>query len=579
MKYLPAIAFLIAATIGWNLGKSRVSVPKSTTVTAESPGTERPTRHPRKVAGPTGEAALRMAAIRASRDPSARMRATVDLANSIPLSEFAAWMDGGWFNIRGGAELTIFSNIFMERWKTEDPEGYAAWTFKKSPERAHELLSSWAETNPQRVLDFFKNHPNDTAEMRALSAVARKDPALALQRMQELLASGNLRSLSSYTGSLFNTLAEKSPAALEAALAILPGQIKIQAEAILIGKRMKDSLDVEFGKLLDHPDGLKLLDSVLDGIGSRDQSKAAIQAMILANLSGIPSAWRISISSNPYNFIGKEMAAKWITADLEGAGFTAEQAKRLRANALGNLYGEPAIALKLLPEVAMDESERKNFLSNVFNRFAYKPGEADAFIAMLTTDEDRALVQGIVSREELTEKAKPQTPADWLSSLAEAGNRPSSIYGHLSSLREWDSGKLADLNRQFKEMPDDKKRIVADMISALGHSEASPLQGEAVRYLVAHPAAAPPNASPEDTPQAQTIRLASNYIGRLANSNPTGASEWIQTLPEGDARLWAQKNLHSIWSQYDPAAANEWMSTLPAATQNKVKNLGQSSGH
>ena len=45
--------------------------------------------------------------IRGAASPEARMRATLDLANSLPPSEFAAWLDGGFFTLREGAALTF----------------------------------------------------------------------------------------------------------------------------------------------------------------------------------------------------------------------------------------------------------------------------------------------------------------------------------------------------------------------------------------------------------------------------------------------------------------------------------------
>jgi hypothetical protein len=65
----------------------------------------------------------------------------------------------------------------------------------------------------------------------------------------------------------------------------------------------------------------------------------------------------------------------------------------------------------------------------------------------------------------------------------------------------------------------------------------------------------------------------------MAQDDPAAASDWIQSLPAGDPKLWAQKNLHSLWSQYDPAAADQWMKSLPAATQTQVKNLGKTPGN
>ena len=72
------------------------------------------------------------------------------------------------------------------------------------------------------------------------------------------------------------------------------------------------------------------------------------------------------------------------------------------------------------------------------------------------------------------------------------------------------------------------------------------------------------------------IALASEHAAKIGMENPETAGEWIHSLPDGDAKLWAAKNLQSVWKLYDPEAAERWMNTLPAATQTKVRNLVKS---
>ncbi|MEO5912608.1 MAG: hypothetical protein ABIS50_00130 [Luteolibacter sp.] len=585
MKALPVLAFLVTAVIGWNFAGIPARSAKSTdSAAAVRERGQRPERHVRKAAGPDGEAGQRLAAIRASRDPAERMRATIDLASTLPISEFTAWIDGSFFDLRGGAELTVFSKIFEERWKNEDPEGFLAWATKSSPQLASEMLAGWAENDPQRVLDFYKNHPNDVAEMRSLSAIALKNPALALQRMQELLAAGtSLTSLSSHTGSLFAALADKSPAALDAALDSLPAKLKLQAESILVGRKMKTSLDDEFLKLQSHPDGIAILSRILDSGDSRD-SGDAIHAKILANLADLPALWRAAIASNSYSFMGGKNAALWITADLEGSGFTAEQAKQMRSQALDRLYNQPEVALKLLPEVEMDDDSRKNLLSNIFSNLNGDETKAAALLALLPNEEDRKFALAMASPREQTEHIfKINNPADWLTSLAAFDPKTEgSTYAYISASEEWDSTKITALTQQFNALPDDTKRSIAQNLVRDGYSDKSPLEAEAIRFLLSDPAA-PPSAEAGDTsrntPENKNIQLASRYVGKLAQNDPTAAGDWIQTLPEGQPKLWAAKNLQSLWSQYDPVAADHWLKSLPTATQTQIKSLAKKPGN
>ncbi|RYD35008.1 MAG: hypothetical protein EOP87_08130, partial [Verrucomicrobiaceae bacterium] len=123
------VVFSAVGVVGWKLadpgtgGNSPVAVDE-----VNGRSAERPTRNSRSVAA--DQAGQRMASIRLAGSPEARMRATVDLAYSLSPSEFAAWIDGGWFTLRGGAELTLFTKIVMERWQQEDEMGLLAWTLK-----------------------------------------------------------------------------------------------------------------------------------------------------------------------------------------------------------------------------------------------------------------------------------------------------------------------------------------------------------------------------------------------------------------------------------------------------------------
>jgi predicted Zn-dependent protease len=94
--------------------------------------------------------------------------------------------------------------------------------------------------------------------------------------------------------------------------------------------------------------------------------------------------------------------------------------------------------------------------------------------------------------------------------------------------------------------------------------------GDAIRYLVAQPAAAgnnPQNSSKD--PIAQASQFAVNW----SKKDPEAASQWVQTLPSGDAKLWAQKNLAANWSQYNPEAVDQWIKTLPAASRGEVEKF------
>ncbi len=132
-------------------------------------------------------------------------------------------------------------------------------------------------------------------------------------------------------------------------------------------------------------------------------------------------------------------------------------------------------------------------------------------------------------------------------------------------------------------MTEDSKRKAAKVLTTYGEylgvePSASALLEEAIRYRVLHPE---PVTDSEVVPKERSkssaeLELASEYVGTLAQRDPERAAEWLQTLPDGDAKWWAAKNLHVLWSNFDPQAANRWKSLLPVAQQKAVDALPDS---
>jgi len=66
------------------------------------------------------------------------------------------------------------------------------------------------------------------------------------------------------------------------------------------------------------------------------------------------------------------------------------------------------------------------------------------------------------------------------------------------------------------------------------------------------------------------LKLAAEHASDWARSDPTAASEWTRTLPPGEPKLWAMRNLAATWAGYDPAGARQWVNSLPSADRDAV---------
>ena len=91
--------FLAMAIIGWNLTGA---LPPAAVDGDVGPRGMRRIRPQPVSSGPDAAVRKSLDAIRAAGSPEERLRATLGFAGDLPPSEFAAWLDGGWFNLREG---------------------------------------------------------------------------------------------------------------------------------------------------------------------------------------------------------------------------------------------------------------------------------------------------------------------------------------------------------------------------------------------------------------------------------------------------------------------------------------------
>lgn len=569
-----AAGFFAMAVLGWNLAGGAVPVAEKSRDVAPASHRDRTSR-PQRSSGAGGVAVQQLAAIRSGRNPTERMRATIDLANSLPPSDFAAWLDGGWFSLRDGAELTLFTKIIQERWKLEDPGGYAAWTMKRGSYEASKVLASWADKDPQRVAEFFKLHPDSRNGMEILGYLAKDHPALALQCLRDFSASGLSQNDSYYISNILREVVKKSSAEVEAFVGGLSGALKLRAEGVLIAEKMKTDYEGELRKLWDNPDGLK----IFNNLGS------SLQGKIFDDLANLPPDWRAALASNPSNFMDSKSAVKWMGVDFVALGFSKKDEKQILLNAMYSGAREnPAAAFKLMAEFDLSAGDRRTLIQNTLSG---KRDQADSIIALLTSESDREIARSIVNPQSASNspKEKIETPTQWLEKVATLDPKSGeNSYEYATMIREWDAAKVSALGEQFRSLPPDKKQLVAQAIVNGGYTNyfSPALAGDAVRYLITNPGAvtdSPADPFSERPAKFDPVYTASRYIGSIAVKDPETASDWVGSLPEGDAKAWSQLNLRNIWSQYDPKAADQWFKTLPAATQTQVLDLGKKNGN
>lgn len=563
------LLFPLMAVIGWNLGAdvARPNVPADGGISSLH-------RRIRVARDSMEEFARHLAPIRAARTPEDRMRATMNLANTLPVEGFASWIDGGRFSPRDGMDLMLFTNLLKERWQNEAPESFSLWAMKHDNGDDENLRATWARSEPERLLALFKKHHDDLLEIRVLSQIAEFHPDLALRRFQEMLAAGLPGESGGYIGDLMDKLSRSSPKALEAALDSLPMDrgVRFEAESHLIGQKMLTSFTDEIDKLRERPDGLKLLLSILD----RDDNDASRSLDLIDELGKFPESWRRDLVECGHHFMSSRCAMKWFTADLEGHGFDGKEASKVRLSALGFMPAEEA--LQQMTSIDLSTEDRRKVLGRIFRSLGDSEDEYHSMLSMLASDEDRDFINKSFQPLKATIPNAPsiETPSEWLAAFEKDSG---SFENQIWVIRQWDPEKIDILTQQFDNLPSVRKIKLATALMVNGRS---PLLGNATAYLIGQPWDATQlreaysfNQPEEATSEELKAELASDYVFGMAEEDPEGAGRWISALPEGIPKLWAVRNLHTLWKEYDPAAADDWMKSLPVATQNQVKLLGK----
>ncbi|MEM9238022.1 MAG: hypothetical protein AAGB14_14715, partial [Verrucomicrobiota bacterium] len=194
-------AFVAAVFLGWRLGAPDDSLATSDKEVGAKEG-------PRQVLRSANQkrttAEQRLNTIRETLSAEERLRKTIALAISMDPSDFPDWAKGGWFNFREGFELTMFRRIIEERWRNEDPDGFALWVLENggrgpvwsadiTTHSALPILTDIATTDSERLRGFFTNRPDESLETKVLDQLADRDPRLALDYLRDssFLPSGN----------------------------------------------------------------------------------------------------------------------------------------------------------------------------------------------------------------------------------------------------------------------------------------------------------------------------------------------------------------------------------------------------
>ena len=559
MRVMAVVGFLAAAVVGWNLaGPVHLAAGKSPAPANARSDSGR--ARPAMEASPPAWAHGNLAAIQRASSPIERMRAIIALAHSVPLAEIPKWLDGGWFHPGKGFDTTFFTELLLRRWEQAEPLAMAQWQMRKKPREALSILKHLAETDPEKVIALLKERPSGWIEIEVLAEMTKFHPELAMDRFMELALGGmGMGAEETNAASFLDALAKNNPELLKAQLDQLPLFWATRAKDALVGQRLIASFDLEIRKLWNEPDGWMRFANNISREGMLDK--------LFGELANLPPAWRQSLSSSDWMIW--QNREKWWNTDLEGCGFTAKQAKKIRMTALERMTNDqPETAIRWLDAIELSAKERSAMIERIFQWGSRTPEESAGLMLRLTTEEDRRAAQTMLDRRAANEETvipPVDHPAEWLEKFGAAEPKSGESRQYRNMLHTWEPQKLSELATRMRDLPDESRIKVAASLTEreCDYSDSqSALHGEALRCLAEHPPADP-----------EIIHKTSTHAVKWALKNPAAASSWVGSLPAGDAKQSAQKNLAACWAQYDPDASEQWLNSLPKPEQFQVRDF------
>ena len=399
---LPVITFVSAALIGW-------AIRSSETVAQSDKNTESGSRS-RTLS--YRDAQRDLSAIYGASSSDERIYSTFKLVDSIPISNFEQWMDEGWFDSREGFELTLFQRLLEERWQREDPDGFVMWCLKEgaksskissgtSSDAALPVLRDWALNDPERIQKLFAENPNQMLEGQLISGLAKSSPEIAV-KLLGIFAKNNTTGNSYYYYQAIRDLSSSAPERLETSLSDLPKDLRMMARTHISQERLKKDFDGEFSRLLKDPQGLLMIG------GSSSLSKENI-AKVVGKLEQFPEAWKTNLKQGGLSgLLYGEGGEAWLNADLEGAGFSFEEASNVRMySAMGLANRDTEATIKQVENFDLTEKNRKTLVENIFQNLVFRePDKVESYLSSLDSEKDAEIARTAieVTRKRLEER-------------------------------------------------------------------------------------------------------------------------------------------------------------------------------
>jgi hypothetical protein len=569
-KILPVLVFGLCAAAGWIAGRDRApsDVEASTTGTMAS----KTDRSPAK-GGEPSEVTAMLAPLRAAGNTEERLRATIQLADNIPLADIERWLSSGWF--KGGEDMqaNLFQRSLLSRWQEADPGRMLEYCLRRDIRITYEFSQDWASREPAAALALIEGQTNPQMRSSMLgqmgAALAKADPQLVLSRITGLAKLSGADNQYEIQG-ILHQLAESAPALLEAQLATLPRNAQDLARRGLARSSLRKDFAGGLAGLLGQKDGMQTFAEV---VGS-DQD---LMKKVAGDPGSLPPGWLGAVTSGPGSYyMVHENPAQWLEIDLAGLGLNENEAENIRNQALSRLGGKNPEKLKaLISGGTLNEDENRIAVQGLV--FGLDTQAAADWIAGLTDEAELQAAKEALASKAGSSDAEEVTPSSLLGDIAANGREIS--WAETRLIGKWDREQIQALNDGFDALTAEQKgAVAARFITRRDRQMPVEFQGKALAYLLENPDARPAQQDSQSIRDRSLANSACDLAARWADQDPAAAAAWVTKLPEGTERLWAAKNLAARWAEYEPAAVQRWIGSLSASERAEVTTFMNSGG-
>ncbi|HEY1122432.1 MAG TPA: hypothetical protein VGE67_12560, partial [Haloferula sp.] len=438
------LAFVAMACVSWMQAPSKVG----TDAPAAIPSGKVQSRDARaKRYGPPEAVQWRMEKVRQTKDPGERMRETVELVNSLPVTELRRWIERGWFAAGDGYERKVFTLLAKERWKRDDPEGYVTWGLKTRKD-GRDILVEWARTDPQRMLEFFRKNPDPMLELQLWAAAPDLDSGFAMRRLLELARAGGADPNFNYwpVDRLASVIGKTDPDLLENHLDDLPTEWRGKVRGAIVAARLQADFPAEVARLAEMPDGWALMTAARQGM-------EGFSLKVLDSVASFPESWKASLADDPAGLVNDP---RWLDADMEKLGFTPDQARKVLTEAMRMAsFSSPQRVLGGLHASDLTDAQRRSVLACIFHPGG-DPKSMAGMLGYLNSPELRQQAEAMMATPNTpTEGASPVVADNAAAPAKPQGNRIEQLLEEIgpgrSDFQQESTGWGSPLGLRFRE--------------------------------------------------------------------------------------------------------------------------------